>query len=175
MGKKGRGRGRSRFPTEQGAWHWDLIPGPWDHVLSWMLCHLSHPGAQINTIFLKRFYLFIHGDTQRERQRHRQREKQARRREPDVGLWSQDPRITPWAEGSCLTTEQARSSPDKILKGKAEQFISSLRNHWYILRSVWSAHSCPMGGPTGGAKSQMEGLQWVGMRHLIAVGQENGT
>ena len=43
----GRGRGRSRLPTEHEARHGGSIPGPWDHDLSWRqtLNPLSHPGA----------------------------------------------------------------------------------------------------------------------------------
>ena len=54
-----------------------------------------------------RFYLFIH-KMHRERQRHRQREKQAPCRGPDAGLDPRTPRVTPWAEGRCSTTEPPR-------------------------------------------------------------------
>jgi len=35
VGRKVKGRGRSRLPAEQGTqWVWGSIPGPWDHDLS---------------------------------------------------------------------------------------------------------------------------------------------
>ena len=61
--EKGRGKGRSRLPTEQGARHGaqsqdPRIPGSQDHDLSWRqsLNWLSHPGAPycntLNSAFL---------------------------------------------------------------------------------------------------------------------------
>ena len=73
---------------------------------------LSHPGCP-------RFYLFIHGNTHRERQRHRQREKQAPHRKPDVGL-------DPWTLGSLPEPKedaQPLSHPD-IPSGPISKNIS---------------------------------------------------
>ena len=57
------------------------------HFLTNTTCCLCPRARQCSlcTLFLKRFYLFIH-ESYRQRQRHRQREKQAPCRKPDVGL-----------------------------------------------------------------------------------------
>ena len=51
-GTAGRRRGRSRLSAEQGARCRGLIPGSWDHDLSWrqVLNQLSYPGASILTL-----------------------------------------------------------------------------------------------------------------------------
>ena len=55
-----------------------------------------------------------------ERHRHRQREKQAPCGEP----WSQDLRITTWAEGRCSTTEPPRCSTHCIYTPGSANFLA---------------------------------------------------
>ena len=45
-GQKAEGEA-SRLPADPGSLVWGLIPGSWDHVLSWRqtLNHLSHTGT----------------------------------------------------------------------------------------------------------------------------------
>ena len=54
---------------------------------------------------------------ERERGRHRQREKQAPCGEAPCGTQSQDPGITPWAEGRHLTTEPPTCPPILTFSG----------------------------------------------------------
>ena len=59
------------------------------------------------------FYLFIH-------ERHREAETQAEGGAGSTqgawcGTWSQDPRIMPWAQGSCSTAEPPRRPPFSII------------------------------------------------------------
>ena len=68
----------------------------------------ASPQLKVERFFFFFKILFIYSwETQRERKRHRQREAGSSQ-EAQCGTWSQDPRITHWAEGRCSTTEPLR-------------------------------------------------------------------
>ena len=77
-------------------------------------------------IFFKILFIYS-GDTHRERERERERERKAETQAEGeagslqwawCGTWSQDPKITTWAEGRHSTTEPPRAPPRELSEAR---------------------------------------------------------